>query len=149
MKFCLTILAFIFTSGFARAEYEPFYFQCVYDASSDGMITVTTDIDPDVNDLMIHLKSDLRQEAEVLEAEHVYIYRPDEIPAENQESIQKVLELLNIDLKEVFTFTEVKIPFADDRTFMTFYKVNSYTGDLGIGVHSHIFGNDYYTRCVQ
>lgn len=147
MRLVVLFFASTISASVSLAAYEPFSFQCVYDASADGMITATTDIRPDTADFTVYLKSDQKQDTEKVEAEDVFVYTTDEIPAANLAAIEKLAQQQKLEWSSIFTVTEVRIVISPEAT-MTFYKFNANDGDLGVGVHSDVFGNSYYMACV-
>lgn len=149
MKIATIFFFSMILTATAHADYDPFNFKCVYDATSDGMITLTTDIRPDTADFSISMKSDQQEETTTFEAQHVFVHYPSEIPAENLKHVQKLAQVLKIDWSSVFTVTDVLLAFTPGQVEMSVYKFSTENSDLGIGIHSVVFGNSYYTPCLS
>jgi|GEM_PF-1788085 len=143
----LMILLLTFMSGTAMASgYEPFKFRCVYN-SGEGLITATSKINPDNDAWTFLLKSSVNNKSETLEAASAYVYVRDEKTDPKTEKIVKALAAkLRINSDKWFTTTDITL-FEGQPTEMRFFKFNSKTGTLGIGIHAERDGQDVLTKC--
>jgi len=152
MKYIFPVVLFFANLNLALAEYEPYKFSCVYDASSDGMITLTSYIDPDIDKWTVTTQSSIYPKVDSAEAESAYVYSKDEeVDSETQNAMNALIKKLKIDSSKLFSTTDITMTQTEDEismdVLMRIFKFNSKDGTLGIGIYTTYADQKYYTVC--
>lgn len=144
--FSLTAVVAISFTSVAFGAYEPYRFKCVYDANTDGMVTVTSKVDPDMDNMTLSFVSSINGQISEMEAQNVFVYYKDEeMNEDTKKVIAEMAKKLNIDQSQWFTTTEFVM--MTEQILWTFYKFNSEKGTLGIGTYVLASGFGTYTEC--
>lgn len=150
MKYILIAVLLLSNISFAKTGYEPFKFSCVYDASTDGMITLTSYIDPDIDKWTMTLQSSIYPKIDTVEAESAYVYTIDEeVDSETQNAIDALSKKLKINSNQWYTTTDITVLLNPEveESKMRIFKFNSNENTLGIGIYTTYLGHSYYTVC--